>query len=241
MVRRGVGPAHQLPRNASSLSGLSFLPAGHSGTPCANTLRQQVRGIIHKSPGQPRLEATLGAGERPACVGSELSALTEGDTFARQNEPRSRHVVKEQCLFRGMDAPPARGSENLWNLWQSVSRPLSLQRQLSLPNLFYNEHGCPGPRMAQPSALCFSPSRSATAGTQASQGTTAQADSNSPPLKELTVGVGIIPANKAAPWPIPLRRDLSQTNGMIWHLRLKLWALHVWLLDGSLSSSQSVS
>ncbi len=57
MVRKGVGPAHQLPRNASSVSDLSILPAGHSGTPCANTLRQQIRGVIHKSPGRPRLEA----------------------------------------------------------------------------------------------------------------------------------------------------------------------------------------
>ncbi len=31
MVRRGVGLKHQLPRNASSVSGLSILPAGHSG------------------------------------------------------------------------------------------------------------------------------------------------------------------------------------------------------------------
>ncbi len=52
-------------------------------------------------------------------MGSEQSALTEGDACARQNEPRSRHVVEEQCLFRGMDAPPARSSENLGNLWQS--------------------------------------------------------------------------------------------------------------------------
>ncbi len=132
----------------SSVSGLSILPAGHSGTPCASTLRQQVRGVIHKSPGWPRLEATLHAGEQPSCVSSEQSALTEGDACARQNEPRSRHVVEEQCLFRGMDAPPARGSENLGSLWQSSSRPLRLRRQLSLPNLFYKEHGCPGPRMA---------------------------------------------------------------------------------------------
>ncbi len=76
LVRRGVGPTHQLPRNASSVSGLSILPAGHTGTPCASTLRQQVRGVIHKSPGRPRLEATLHAGERPSCVGSEKSALT---------------------------------------------------------------------------------------------------------------------------------------------------------------------
>ncbi len=45
---------------------------------------------------------------------------------------------------------------------------------------------------------------------------------------------------KAAPWPIPLRRDLlSQANGAIWHPRPELWALHVWLLDGSLSSSRA--
>ncbi len=198
----------------------SILPAGHSGTPCANMLRQQVRGVIHKSPGRPRLEVTLHAGEQPSFVGSEQSALTGGDACAGQNKPRSRHVVKEQCLFRGMNAPPARGSENLENLWQGSSRPLRLQRQLSLPNLFYKEHGCPGSRMAQPSALCFSPSRFATADTQTSQGITAQADFNSPPLEEPTMSVGVIPAAESSPVADPLetgpplsseRHDLAST------------------------------
>ncbi len=107
MVRGGIDPAHQLLRNASSMSGLSILPTGHMGTPCAITLRQQFRGVIHKSPGRPRLETTLHAGKRPSCVGPEQSALAEGDVCARQNEPRSRHVVEEQRLFRGMDASPA--------------------------------------------------------------------------------------------------------------------------------------
>ncbi len=48
-------------------------------------------------------------------------------------------------------------------------------------------------------ALCFSPNRSATAGTQTSQGTTAQASFNSPPLEEPTVGVRIIPAADGSP------------------------------------------
>ncbi len=56
VVRGGIDHAHQLPRNASSMSGLSILPTGHTGTSCANTLRQQVRGVIHKSPGRPHLE-----------------------------------------------------------------------------------------------------------------------------------------------------------------------------------------
>ncbi len=127
------------------MSGLSILPAGHRGILCASTLRQQVRGVIHKSPGWPRLEVTLHAGKQPSCVCSEQSALTEGNACAGQNEPRSRHVVEEQCLFRGMDTPPARGSENVGHFWQSSSRPLRPRRQLSLPNLFYKEHGCPGP------------------------------------------------------------------------------------------------
>ncbi len=47
---------------------------------------------------------------------------------------------------------------------------------------------------------------------------------------------------EAAPWPIPLRRDLlSQANGTLWHPLPELWALHVWPLNGSLLTSQSVS
>ncbi len=107
----------------------------------------------------------------------------------------AQNVVEEQRLFGGMDASPGHGSENLGKLWQGSSRPLRLQRQLSLPNLFCREHGCPGPQMA----LCFFPNRSATAGTQTSQGTTAQASFNSPPLEEPTVGVRIIPAADGSP------------------------------------------
>ncbi len=47
---------------------------------------------------------------------------------------------------------------------------------------------------------------------------------------------------EAALWPIPLRRDLlSHANSTLLHPRPELWALHVWPLNGSLSSSQSVS
>ncbi len=57
---------------------------------------------------------------------------------------------------------------------------------------------------------------------------------NQPWLSELT------PLLTAAPWPVPLRRDLlSQANGTIWHPRPELWALHLWPLDGSLPASQS--
>ncbi len=43
----------------------------------------------------------------------------------------------------------------------------------------------------------------------------------------------------AAPWPIPLSRDLlSQAQGMIWHPQPELWSLHACPLNGSLTSSQ---
>ncbi len=103
-----------------------------------------------------------------------------------------------------MDAPPTRGSENLGSLWQSSSRPLRLQRQLLLPNLFHKELRCPGPRVAQSSALCSPSNCYATAGTQASQGTTAQAYSNSPPLEEPAVGGGVITAARSSPMTYPL-------------------------------------
>ncbi len=45
---------------------------------------------------------------------------------------------------------------------------------------------------------------------------------NQPWLSELTQLL------TAAPWPVPLRRDLlSQANGTIWHPRPELWALHL--------------
>ncbi len=58
---------------------------------------------------------------------------------------------------------------------------------------------------------------------------------NQPWLSELTQLL------TAAPWPVPLRRDLlSQANGTIWHPQPELWALYIWPLNGSLLASQSV-
>ncbi len=58
--------------------------------------------------------------------------------------------------------------------------------------------------MAQSSALCFLSNHSTTAGTQANQGATAQAYSNSPPLEEPAVGVRVISAAQSSPVANPL-------------------------------------
>ncbi len=86
--------------------------------------------------------------------------------------------------------------------------------------------------MAQPSALCFSPS----------QGTTAQASFNSPPLEEPTMGVRIIPAAYGSPVANPLETGPPlSSERTIWHPRSELWALHVWPLNGSLSEARAPS
>ncbi len=165
--------------------------------------------------------------------------LTEGNACAGQNEPRSRHVVKEQCTFRRMDAPPARGSENLGSLWQSSCRPLRLRRQLSLPNLFFTKstdalaHKWPSlPLYAFPPVALLPQVLRRVREQWHMLILIAPLWRNQLWVSEL------FQLLKAAPWPILLRWDLlSQANGMIWHPRPELWALHVWPVDGSLSAS----
>ncbi len=157
LVEDGERLPHQLLGNASSLSSLPVFPAGPNRTPCADSLRQHVRGVLYKSPGRCLLEAPLYSGRAPSGMGSAQPALAEGSTPAGQTEPRSRYVISEQCPLRGVDAPSAGGSEDLEDLWQGRSRPFRLQRQLSLPNLLFEGQGCVGPRLAQPPPLCIPP------------------------------------------------------------------------------------
>ncbi len=162
LVEGGEGLPHQLLGNASSLSSLPVFPARPNWTPCADSLRQHVRGVLYKSPGRCLLEAPLHSGRAPSGMGSAQPALAEGSTNAGQTEPRSGYVISEQC--RGVDAPSADGSEDLEDLWQGRSRPFRLQRQLSLPNLLFEGQERVGPRLAQPPPLCIPPDRPASTG-----------------------------------------------------------------------------
>ncbi len=240
LVEGGERLPHQLLGNASSLSSLPVFPAGPNRTPCADSLRQHVRGVLYKSPGRCLLEAPLYSGRAPSGMGSAQPALAEGSTPAGQTEPRSGYVISEQCPLRGVDAPSAGGSEDLEDLWQGRSRPFRLQRQLSLPNLLFEGQGRVGPRLAQPPPLCIPPDCPASTGRQACQGTGSQGAIGGPLVEEPTLVVRANSATDSSPWPVPLRRDLlSQANGTIWHPRPELWALYIWPLNGSLLASQS--
>ncbi len=75
LVEGGEGLPHQLLGNASSLSSLPVFPAGPNRTPCADSLRQHVRGVLYKSPGRCLLEAPLHSGRAPSGMGSAQPAL----------------------------------------------------------------------------------------------------------------------------------------------------------------------
>ncbi len=188
LVEDRVRLPHQLLENASSLSSLPVFPAGPNRTPCADSLRQHVRGVLYKSY-ISLLEAPLYSGRAPSGMGSAQPALAEGSTPAGQTEPRSRYVISEQCPLRGVDAPSAGGSEDLEDLWQGRSRPFRLQRQLSLPNLLFEGQGRVGPRLAQPPPLCIPPDRPASTGRQAYQGTGSQGAIGGPLVEEPTLVV----------------------------------------------------
>ncbi len=199
LVEGGERLPHQLLGNASSLSSLPVFPAGPNRTPCSDSLRQHVRGVLYKSPGRCLLEAPLYSGRAPSGMGSAQPALAEGSTPAGQTEPRSGYVISEQCPLRGVDAPSAGGSEDLEDLWQGRSRPFRLQRQLSLPNLLFEGQGRVGPRLAQPPPLCIPPDCPASTGRQACQGTGSQGAIGGPLVEEPTLVVRADSATDSSP------------------------------------------
>ncbi len=240
LVEGGERLPHQLLGNASSLSSLPVFPARPNRTPCADSLRQHVRGVLYKSPGRCLLEAPLHSGRAPSGMGSAQPALAEGSTPAGQIEPRSGYVISEQCPLGGVDDPSADGSEDLEDLWQGRSRPFRLQNSSHCPTYYSKDRDALAHNWPNLLLYAFPP---ITLLPQVIRHVREQGHKvllvaplwrNQPWLSELTQLL------TAAPWPVPLRRDLlSQANGTIWHPRPELWALHLWLLDGSLPASQS--
>ncbi|XP_057175774.1 uncharacterized protein LOC130545349 [Triplophysa rosa] len=184
---------------AGSMAGSSPLPAGLTGPPRLSPIRQHDSGVLHKSPVRPLLKTLFLPGTLPLGMGSVQSALTKGNSCARQTEPGSRYAISEQRPFRGMDAPPRVGSENLGSLRQGRNRPFCLKRQHSLTNLLFEGQGCLGPQLAQPAPLCLPPDRSHTTDDQEDQRTGAQGAVRSPTLEEPALGCGTVSAARSSP------------------------------------------
>lgn len=105
------------------------------GTP--RPLRQHEGGILNKSPGHALvLWSTSSFWWSTSWNGHNLAYVHREQRMYRA-EPRSRHVVPEQHPLKVVDAPSAKGSENLGDLWGGRGWPICLKRQLSLPNFFF--------------------------------------------------------------------------------------------------------
>ncbi len=152
----------------------SILPFGHTGTPCASTLRQQVRGVMHKSPGQPRLEETLHAGEWPSFVGPEQSVLTEGDKCSGKMNHGADMLSRNRVSSEEWTLHPL-VVQKIWEVCGRARVDLFASEDNSHCPIFFTKSM---DALAQSSALCFPSNRSSTAGTQASQVAMAQTHSN---------------------------------------------------------------
>ncbi len=103
--------------------------------------------------------------------------------------------------------------QRIWEIFGKARVDLFASKYNShCPIFFYQKHRCPGPRMAQPSALCFDPvallpqilRRVRNNGTSWFY---------QPPLEEPTVGVRVIPAAKSSSMADPLETGPSLSSG----------------------------
>ncbi len=215
------------------------LPARPKRTPRPGPLGQHDCGVLHKSSGGAvlgrlfvlveRLLEWAQLNLRSLKAAHVPGKLNQGaNMFSRSKVPSEEWMLHPQMV------------QKIWEIFgRGGSRPLRLKREFSLPNLLFQ--GRVGPRLAQPPSLSFSPDRSEPVGNQANQGTGTQVLLVAPLWMNQHWLAELPQLLIAAPWPIPLRRDLlSQANRTIWHPRPELWALHLWPLDGSLHASQSV-
>ncbi|KAI2663140.1 ORF V: Enzymatic polyprotein [Labeo rohita] len=231
MVKGRGGISHQLLGNAGSMSRPLRLPARSEGTPRTGPLGQHDCGVLHKSPGGSLLQTPLHSGEGSSGMGSVQPGFIEGGSRAGQTEPGRGYAITKQCPLGRVDASPADGSENLGGLWQGRGRPLRLKRQLSLPNIFFERERCVGPRLAQPPPVCFSPTSLIPQILKRVREQRHKLLLVAPLWRTQPWFPELCQLLCAAPWPIPLRRDLlSQANGAIWHPQPNLWALHLWLV-----------
>ncbi|XP_042572020.1 uncharacterized protein LOC122135816 [Cyprinus carpio] len=182
MVERGEQASHQLPRDDCSSTSLPELPVRPKEPPRAGQIGQHDGGLLYKSPRWAVVDASLQTDVATAGMDPKQFGVPESSASSGQAEQGRGYAVKKRSLLRRVETPPADGSEDMGGLWQSGNRPLCLKRQLSLPNIFFQDQGRVVPGLAQPSSLCFSSGPSDSPSNQAGQGPEMQGSACSPIL-----------------------------------------------------------
>ncbi len=157
---------------------------------------------------------------RHVLIRSDKMSVGQGaDMLSRSNVPSEEWMLHPQVVQKiwktfGKAEVDFFASKDNSHCSTYYSKDRDALAQLSLPNLLFEGQGRIGPQCV---GQCE--------------------------VAELTQDIYIAELTQlltAAPWPVPLRRDLlSQANGTIWHPRPELWALYIWPLNGSLLASQS--
>ncbi len=227
---------HQLLGNASSLSSLPVFPARPNRTPCADSLRQHVLGVLYKSLSKhlfilaERLLEWAQLNLRSLREAHLPGRLNQGaDMLSRSNVPSEEWMLHPQTV------------QKIWKTFGKAEVDLFASKDSSHCPTYYSKdrdtlaHDWPNLLLYAFPPIALLPQVFRRVREQGHKVLlVAPLWRNQPWLSELTQLLS------AAPWPVPLRRDLlSQANGTIWHPRPELWALHLWPLDGSLPASQS--
>ncbi len=200
LVEDGERLPHQLLGNASSCRACQFFPAGPNRTPCADSLRQHVRGVLYKSPGRCLLEAPLILAERLLeWAQLNLRSLRAAHLPGRLNQGADM-LSSEQCPLRGVDAPSAGGSEDLEDLWQGRSRTFSPPKTtLHCPTYYSKDRDALAHDWPNLLLYAFPPDRPASTGRQAYQGTGSQGAIGGPLVEEPTLVVRADSATDSSP------------------------------------------
>ncbi len=145
------------------------------------------------------------------CRSSFLCGLRPICAHWRRRMCRARWT-KERTCSQGTTSPQGNRRSRFRKFVRARVDLFASKDNSHCPIFFTKSTECSGPRVAQSSALCFPCNRSATTGTQANQGATAQAYFNSLPLEEPAEGVGVIPAARSSPVADPLETGPSLSS-----------------------------
>ena len=148
-------------------------------------------------------------------------------------ECRPRQTVQRHNSPGRMVPAPSDSPVPLAPIRQSGGRPLWVERQRSLPDVFLEKRGRAVPNLAQPPAVRFPSDLPVTTGHRGDQGNAHPVLLIAPGWENQVWHPELVRLSHSPPWPIPVRKDLlSQAGGSIWHPHPERWSLHAWVING---------